>query len=589
MMSGSAFRTSVFGAWLLTSFILIIAAYPSLAAWRFPDPDDQLRLLQVRDWLGGQSWFDVTQYRMNAPLGGAMHWSRFVDIPIAAVIILVTPLFGTAYGETAALVIVPLLTLGIVMALVATLTRRLLDHQHAILATFLVPMCVEVTHQLRPMRIDHHGWQMALALVIMCGLLDVRVRRGGMIAGLALGLWLSISLEGLPFAVLTMALLGLRWAFDREQGARLNAATLTLAFTAPVFYAVTHQASQWGLFYCDAVSAVHLAVFAAAGAGSFSLVRIAPKQLMVRLAGLAALAVGCAALLLMVAPSCAAGPFTALDPLVYDFWYVRIMEGLPIWHQTPSVMAFTLALPLLAIGGTVAAIVRSTGETRVQWGGLLFMLAGATIIAVLVQRASGVANLLALPPASIIVLSAVKWARSFDRALPRMVATLAAALLAAPGLVAANALQLVSNSKPEVVTRNASLCLENDEISKLAVLRAGNVMAPLDASPSILLETQHRIVASSHHRNHAAMHDVIATFIGTAEEARVIIAKRRIDYVVVCPGQAETTLYKLRAPDGFWAQIDAGQLPTWLVRVKVKGMDQLKVWRVKPAETSNNG
>ena len=45
--------------------------------------DDAMRLVQVRDLLAGQGWFDLTQYRLNPPDGVAMHWSRLIDLPIA--------------------------------------------------------------------------------------------------------------------------------------------------------------------------------------------------------------------------------------------------------------------------------------------------------------------------------------------------------------------------------------------------------------------------------------------------------------------------------------------------------------------------
>ena len=96
---------------------MIAIGWSNVLDRRFPDPDDAMRLLQVRDWLAGQSWFDVTQYRLNLPFGAPMHWSRLVDLPIAAVILLFRPIFGADGGETAALIIVPLLTLGAAMLL----------------------------------------------------------------------------------------------------------------------------------------------------------------------------------------------------------------------------------------------------------------------------------------------------------------------------------------------------------------------------------------------------------------------------------------------------------------------------------------
>ena len=46
------------------------------------------------DFLAGQSWFDVTQYRSNPPIGAPMHWSRLVDVPIAGLILLLAPFVG---------------------------------------------------------------------------------------------------------------------------------------------------------------------------------------------------------------------------------------------------------------------------------------------------------------------------------------------------------------------------------------------------------------------------------------------------------------------------------------------------------------
>src|SRR5205807_2014261 len=48
--------------------------------------DDAMRLVQIRDFLNGQAWFDLTQYRVNPPEGVPMHWSRLIDLPVAVLI-----------------------------------------------------------------------------------------------------------------------------------------------------------------------------------------------------------------------------------------------------------------------------------------------------------------------------------------------------------------------------------------------------------------------------------------------------------------------------------------------------------------------
>ena len=49
----------------------------------FFDTDDAMRAVQVRDLLAGQSWFDMTTWRFDPPMGVFSHWSRVVDVPLA--------------------------------------------------------------------------------------------------------------------------------------------------------------------------------------------------------------------------------------------------------------------------------------------------------------------------------------------------------------------------------------------------------------------------------------------------------------------------------------------------------------------------
>ena len=99
-------------AWALVAILLLATHWANIAARRFPDPDDILRLVQLRDLLAGQHWFDLIQYRLDAPHGGVpMHWSRLVDIPLLLVVGALTPFLGAVQAEMFAMVAVPLLTL----------------------------------------------------------------------------------------------------------------------------------------------------------------------------------------------------------------------------------------------------------------------------------------------------------------------------------------------------------------------------------------------------------------------------------------------------------------------------------------------
>ena len=81
------------------------------------DGDNQMRLVQVRDWLAGQGWFDVRQYRVLPPEGISMHWSRYLDAGIAAMLTAANLFLPLPSAELATLILWPSL-LGCLMVLV---------------------------------------------------------------------------------------------------------------------------------------------------------------------------------------------------------------------------------------------------------------------------------------------------------------------------------------------------------------------------------------------------------------------------------------------------------------------------------------
>jgi asparagine N-glycosylation enzyme membrane subunit Stt3 len=150
--------------WTIAAFLYWWTARDQVAAWSFPDADDQMRLQQVRDLLAGQSWFDVTQYRVNPPAGAPMHWSRWVDLPIAALLLLARPFAGQHSAELFACIAVPLVTLGAAVVFAALLARRLGGPAHGLMAAALAPFTTGTLQQMHVLRIDHHGWQMVLPI-----------------------------------------------------------------------------------------------------------------------------------------------------------------------------------------------------------------------------------------------------------------------------------------------------------------------------------------------------------------------------------------------------------------------------------------
>ncbi|HKX35437.1 MAG TPA: hypothetical protein VJM79_02065, partial [Rhizorhapis sp.] len=336
------FRPATFLIWAVCAAILLWLSRAQIADLGFRDPDDALRLVQVRDWMAGQSWFDVTQYRINPPGGGPMHWSRLVDVPIATLLWLATPLLGHAWAERVVLAVYPLLVLGLTFLLVGGLVRRLAGPVVALIALVLLAMTFPLLIQFNPMRIDHHGWQIAMAALALYGSQVPSARKSGIVSGIAVALWLNISSEALPYAALFGALYGLKYLIAAEQWERLAAYLLTLSLVSTGLMFGTHGWAESLLPYCDAMSPPYVVPLWTAALLFLGLKAVLPGGGMTGRFFIAGLA-GAAALvpLFLMGRQCLAGPFETLDPFVYRNWYLKISEGLPLWRQSPETVMFS--------------------------------------------------------------------------------------------------------------------------------------------------------------------------------------------------------------------------------------------------------
>ena len=567
-------------AWLLVAALMTLLSEHGLAQRQFPDPDDVMRLLQVRDWIGGQSWFDVTQYRLNPPDGVPMHWSRLVDVPIAAVILLLRPFAGEQGAETAALVAVPLLTLGIAMLLVQRVGLKLMGSGPALAAAIATPFSLGGLKQMRPMRIDHHGWQIVMALTGLLAALDPRPRRSGIIAGAAMAVWMNISMEGLPFAAAFGVLFAWQWLADPAATERLKSYLASLAISSVALFGLTHWPSTWAHQPHDVITPAYLAAFAAAAAVCAAAVRPGVGQLRARLIRLAVTGVAALAAAFAVDPHWLAGPFGSLDPVVRQFWYDRVDEGLPVWQVDWEESATGLAQPLVGLVGAAFALWRTSGPERKLWATYTFVLFALTLGGLFVMRTETTASVVALPGTAFLCALALRRARNSSLMPARVVGSAAALCIMTPAYAVPLSVSPV-DQRFEKAARAWGDCMAKSEVDRLRALPTGYIAAPLDITPAILVETQHRALATGHHRNVSGMRDAIRFFVFPVQEAERIAAHRQFDYVVFCPGAPEAIRYATRGPHSLSAMLRAGKPPRWLERMPVQGLYGLQVWRVR--------
>ncbi|MGX7951047.1 hypothetical protein ACWPM1_00635 [Tsuneonella sp. HG249] len=570
-------------AWAMICGLLLVTNLSAILAFQFPDPDDTLRLIQVRDLLAGQGWFDLAQHRVDAPNGGVeMHWSRLVDLPLAAVILSLRGMIGQGAAETVALIGVPLITFGLALLLAGRIAWRLVGDEAAGFACLAMALSVPVIEQLRPMRIDHHGWQIVCALAVMNALMARRPWIGAWAAGLGLAIWLSISIEGLPLAAAICGVAALRWLRDRHECAWFVGTMQGLAVGSLALFAATRGFSSLGQ-YCDAISPAHLGAFVVGAISATGLAKLEPLPRFAQISGLALVAALGATVLQTFAPACSAGAFAALDPLVDQFWYQAVGEGLPVWQQPLDTALQVVIPPLVALAASVRLAGRSGGWLRRWWEDYTLILLAAFLISLFIVRAGAVAGALAAVPLGWQVREWLRSARTMRRPGKRVLAMAGMALALLPAMP----LTLLALARPaqaavgEPATQRVSQCDIDSAAAVFDKLPKGEILAPLDIGPQLIFATDHTVIATGHHRGAEAMRANIATFLGAPDEARGILSARGTSYVAICPDLAEPQRYAAVAPSGLMADLLDGRAPAWLEPVSVSGDGSLEVWRIR--------
>ena len=539
--------------------------------------DDWTRLVQVRALLDGQGFWDVTQYRMNPPAGFSMHWSRLVDLPIAALALLV--------GETAAMALVPLLWLLPALFALRAIMLRLGFSNGAIAAgLILMPLMPLLPTSFAPMRIDHHTPQAVLGLACAALLLSPS-RRSALAAGLCASAWALISLEALPLIAAIAALYGLRyvWAGDRLLVPFL--AALTVA-SGVLGYAMRGP-GLWDSAFCDVLLPGHIAAFAAATLAAF----VGPmlpgqRTWQWRAASVALVPLFAVPVAVLTLGPCLSDPMAQLDPVLRTWWHGYIMEGLPIWRQPVSVMVMTgwTVLIVIAAGWAVRQDWRTwPAERQMAWGLYLIIALAAGAYSLVLMRAGVIAQLLTIPAAAWLIARYLPRARAVTGTVPRIAATLAVFGFTTP-MFASLAAKPLDARFPTATMGSASRAqIESGQCDygRLSALEAGQVLAPLDAAPQILGRTDHTVVAASYHRNQGPMSDVLAAYTGSSENARIIARRYAADYVVACGSAADLALYRTAGDGNFANAVLSDTPPDWLVLESDISSGSLRVYRVR--------
>jgi hypothetical protein len=577
--------------WIRLTLIawLGIAIYQVWSDWNLVrwlslgDTDDNMRLMQVRAWLAGQDWSDLRQYRLNPPVGFDMHWSRLVDLPLAGLILFFRLFTSNVWAERLACGIAPLLPLSLVMLGLGATVRRLIDPRAWPLAIVFLLGTAATMLMFLPERIDHHGWQLAMLSLTVAGLCDPRGPRGGALVGVASAVSLTIGLEMLPYVAMAGAIIALRWIWDRDEALRLSVYALSLGGGSALGFAAFASNANYAM-RCDALTPVWLSVMVAAGLLLFALAWINPASRGVRLA--LAIAAGAAIVIgfVLLFPQCLGRP-EGVSPELQKNWLNNVREAKPIYKH-PFRLGFPIAcLPIIGAIGAIVATWRARGSAvMIGWAAVALFTVFATAMLLWQVRAGPAAQLLAVPGAVALAWLLLPKLLGHRSMLVRVLGTVAGFLLVS-GLFAGLAIKWLPIDRPKAYAKRVNSatgnCLRSTVLTALNRYPPATIFTFTDLGPRLITMTHHRAIAGPYHRNGAAILDVQHSFTGRPEQARAIMKRHGATLLLVCPNMAESTVYRARAPGGFYDQLAHNRVPAWLAPLPLPAKSPLRLYRIE--------
>ncbi len=547
----------------------------------FYDSDDAMRMVQVRDLMAGQGWFDMVVHRLDPPQGLLSHWSRIVDVPLVALIKSLGLFLPDVLAERAARIVFPTLLLAGLYGACAYAARLFAGPRYAAAGVLAAACCGVAAWQFVPGRIDHHAPQI---LLLVCGLatlahsLDPAHARRAAWTGLAIALSIGISIENLAFIVVMAATPFVAFAVQGERAReQLAAFALGLGLAMPMVFFATIPSARWLDPARDAFSIVHLTAGLAGAAACLALSRLRLERLSSRLAAGGVAGALALSLVLYLFPNALHDPIEGIDPVLRTFWLNHLQETEPFFshfRHDPLDGTCWLVPLLFGLDGALLAAARSRSVVRGRWLLLAAAItAGALAASWQIRVISSTAPLAALGSIGLVAALAERLERSnpiFAGPLGLLVLVLATSRLGLAVILSPwtpSPAPAQATAAPAAAT-SAKRCETSASFAPLAALPPGLVLAPIDVGPDLLAHTPHTIVAAPYHRNNVGNLLALDVFTASPEKAREIVRASGARWIFICiAGDSSLNAFTRRAPDGLAAHLEKNETPGWLAQV----------------------
>lgn len=582
-------------AWIITAYCALVIAIILVVRLSFAqdyvgaDNDDAMRLVEVRDFLAGQGWFDMMQYRLGLLPGTLMHWSRLIDFPIAALIRLSSLMFPIQKAEAIALAIWPLLWVAPVMASLGCAALKLGGRVALHVALGLTGLYLLTSNRFLPGSIDHHNVQIALMAFLAMVLSVSTAWQAYAAAGVACALALAIGAETTPIIAVACLIVAVKWGVaGKAMQVQAASFSLALALFVSLFFVGTVPPAHYGVVTCDNLSFGYYAL-TAMGGGLLCLASVAASRLSLsyRLASLALIGAVVGVSALKIAPQCLGNPLANLDPLLVTLWLNNVGEAMSfsaIAQREPSELGAFYAVGFLALLVCCWRIWRK--DRAAAHAVLALLLATSWAVSLIQVRGNMFANMLAIVPLALLIADLRETMQQKPWKITAQLVYIASILFSVPVLWAVVGVFVSQGPQALRVGANTALtttkqCKSAQALAQLASLPATTVAASSEIGTAILRFTHHRVLTAPYHRDQGGMLTELHIGLSTPKDAQSFLHGAGVGIVAFCPSDAQTKqLIELKS-DGLYAALAKGAVPDYLVPLPPDPQSGLQLFSVR--------
>lgn len=573
--------------------LTVVMHFSSYVDYVGADNDDVMRLVQVRDLLAGQGWFDLTQHRLGLEGGTLMHWSRLIDLPIANLIMLFSLFMTPVLAEASALFVWPLLTsvpvfyaLGLAGGVVGGASGRVIG----LALAFLFVLAI---NRFQPGAIDHHNVQLALiAIIAACLIMPDRPPIAHALAGVASGLAIAVGAETTPHIVIVAAIVAAQWLWiGKAMKAAASAFAMAMAATLTAAFFLTVPPAQYGMVACDALSTSFYSL-GVVGSGMFFLAvaSMSGRAFPVRLAALASVGAVTFGFTVLTAPQCLGNPLASLDPLLVSMWLNSVTEAQSVFLQLraePWTAGGFYLVPVLAMILCARRILQ--GRDVHAYGVMLALIAVSWTIALVQVRGAVFSNMLSAIPFAALVAGLRERSNADPKNLRKGLAFAGAAFAAVPfvwalcgALLSMGVNKVMGEETGSLPAQEENICTDAAAMQVLALEPVGVVAGPSNLGAHILRFTPHRGLSAPYHRNQGGMLTEMHAGMARPVDAVKYLRGAGVTVLAFCDSDPQVGNVAAVAPDGLYAQLREGSVPDWLEPAPGSEDAALQLFRVKP-------